>query len=792
MKANVDVRFKQTLELYNTMDSTVSQLNDAADDNKRPAITSAPTLEDAVYIAGYNGYKAEVMAACFLSKAFHSSRNILESVIRTEALKPTLLMFAAKKGNVDRCRLLLSLGATVDAYTCNEGGGTALSFAARHGHLQVVQILVAAGATVRPHCTHHFTPPLPLTAAIHSRSLPVVQFLLANGASVAGYAEATSPEHAPPTIDRHLFLQAAISALWPEGLRCLMDQPGALPVVLAAKDRLFTCLFQSKELTSAEAHAHGESILDMLLAVAQPSNFVTGDVLFIASSFLPVLWLLLRGVVSAETLLQNSSSITSSMFRGILTTGLSVPHALGMLRAEVSAQQWQTLCATWRGEILAAGDEALWATTGLTLEQMGFGVGTSFVSAHQQYLSRSFTDPLLALIGGCSRPAYAYWALCTLLKMGHTGFTSRDITLLLHHADRQGVTLDFLQPFVPLPGQPVDDVRGWPALGIACTHTDTLELLPLARAKTNVNVVWHGPKEGKYSHRTGKLCPLMVAVVSRSADAVQLLVDSGADMFAMTQDVGDQAPYPLVAAVESANVEVVQALLSNWKKCVEEDVDGKTYSSARHACYPTTTVSGLSTGYKVNKATLVCMAVVADSLEMVKDLYDAGMSVSHASDSGVRPLMVAKTAEMVDLLVSLGASVEHKDDAGNDAGDFFAWRGYTEAAAAYSVHVAQYRMSRNNSVAYGTRRQVMSAIQRLSVKQQGTESLVFGVGALVGQAVQSLTATSTLLKDSEAYTASRLSALENRLSSIEGMLGVIAGSLQALAAASSPAAGVGK
>lgn len=91
----------------------------------------------------------------------------------------TVLMVAAKRGDLPAVERLLAMGADVNVTTA--GDGTALIAAAGQGHLPVVKRLVAAGAKVDTIAPHDETA---LITASRKGRLDVVEFLVEHKANV--------------------------------------------------------------------------------------------------------------------------------------------------------------------------------------------------------------------------------------------------------------------------------------------------------------------------------------------------------------------------------------------------------------------------------------------------------------------------------------------------------------------------------------------------------------------------------------------------------------------------------
>lgn len=63
-------------------------------------------------------------------------------------LNDTPLSAAARKGNLDCCRVLLSRGVNVNAYNADQAADSALAEAIFEGHLAIVEFLLAHGASI--------------------------------------------------------------------------------------------------------------------------------------------------------------------------------------------------------------------------------------------------------------------------------------------------------------------------------------------------------------------------------------------------------------------------------------------------------------------------------------------------------------------------------------------------------------------------------------------------------------------------------------------------------------------
>jgi len=90
-----------------------------------------------------------------------------------------ILLEAARRGQVNRVRVILDRGVAVDEKT--EGEVTALMVASVNGQVEVVKVLIERGADVNARNKRGITP---LLAAVMSGSEAVVKELLAKGADI--------------------------------------------------------------------------------------------------------------------------------------------------------------------------------------------------------------------------------------------------------------------------------------------------------------------------------------------------------------------------------------------------------------------------------------------------------------------------------------------------------------------------------------------------------------------------------------------------------------------------------
>ncbi|XP_013191949.2 ankyrin repeat domain-containing protein 39 [Amyelois transitella] len=97
--------------------------------------------ERGLWHAAYYGDKERV------KYLIEKSRDPKEAVNAADNAGYTPLHYAARKGHVDICRILLSNGAVIDAQT-KSGNATALHKASASGKLDVVKFLIQAGACV--------------------------------------------------------------------------------------------------------------------------------------------------------------------------------------------------------------------------------------------------------------------------------------------------------------------------------------------------------------------------------------------------------------------------------------------------------------------------------------------------------------------------------------------------------------------------------------------------------------------------------------------------------------------
>ena len=172
---------------------------------------------DIFTIVGQRGFADEVSRLLPLCRAMVGDNQLLRAVCNTPLshLRRTRLMHAAKKGDLPRLRLLLSLNANPNA-TCSSPNGHfdlptgALHFAARAGHQECALALLDAGAGVEGSPTSH----APLfhafvgggTAASPQPRLEMLQLLLERGAQPAGALRGVLELKGTPSILRALLL----------------------------------------------------------------------------------------------------------------------------------------------------------------------------------------------------------------------------------------------------------------------------------------------------------------------------------------------------------------------------------------------------------------------------------------------------------------------------------------------------------------------------------------------------------------------------------------------------------
>ena len=99
---------------------------------------------------------------------------------RQHATKGTALIYAAWRGNLVCCKLLLQAGAYLNART--EWGSTALMFAAEKGHVQCVNLFIEKGAKVN--IRNNYGETALICAAICGRTFLSVESLLKANASI--------------------------------------------------------------------------------------------------------------------------------------------------------------------------------------------------------------------------------------------------------------------------------------------------------------------------------------------------------------------------------------------------------------------------------------------------------------------------------------------------------------------------------------------------------------------------------------------------------------------------------
>lgn len=119
-----------------------------------------------------NRHLASLLRPLFHKRALCWARQFAASL-------PTALFNASRRGDVSKIRLLLEIGAKIDAV--DHGGETALYMAAECGNLEVVELLLKRGADINFQSLNGTTP---IDGAVRFVRTPVVRLLLENGASL--------------------------------------------------------------------------------------------------------------------------------------------------------------------------------------------------------------------------------------------------------------------------------------------------------------------------------------------------------------------------------------------------------------------------------------------------------------------------------------------------------------------------------------------------------------------------------------------------------------------------------
>jgi ankyrin repeat protein len=107
------------------------------------------------------------------------TRTRLEATVRYIAFPQTPLQIAARMGNLELVKVLISAGAVVNTH--KSFWSSALQNAAKACHCEIVQIFLDANADINA-CFGHYG--CPLACAIEEKCEPLITLLLANGADV--------------------------------------------------------------------------------------------------------------------------------------------------------------------------------------------------------------------------------------------------------------------------------------------------------------------------------------------------------------------------------------------------------------------------------------------------------------------------------------------------------------------------------------------------------------------------------------------------------------------------------
>jgi len=117
-----------------------------------------------------------------------STKLMMERV--QQAKKNKSLFEAAKKGDIEQVKLLISKGADVNAKAKDDRDFTPMYYAVQNGHKGIMEVLLANGADINAGDKFGYTPLYP---AIWSNDIDTIRFMIEKGADVNLVAEGDYP-----------------------------------------------------------------------------------------------------------------------------------------------------------------------------------------------------------------------------------------------------------------------------------------------------------------------------------------------------------------------------------------------------------------------------------------------------------------------------------------------------------------------------------------------------------------------------------------------------------------------
>jgi len=131
---------------------------------------------------GTSGFQDEAYRITCLSSDILSNEQAIEGIARYKSSTGrTLLMHAAKTGDIPRVEQLLELGAKIHINAQDSNGCTALMHAAQDGHTDMIDLLCNAGATLDTQDSNGCTA---LMHAAQGSHIHVIRYLCEKGAAL--------------------------------------------------------------------------------------------------------------------------------------------------------------------------------------------------------------------------------------------------------------------------------------------------------------------------------------------------------------------------------------------------------------------------------------------------------------------------------------------------------------------------------------------------------------------------------------------------------------------------------
>ncbi|MCY6488794.1 ankyrin repeat domain-containing protein [Leptolyngbya sp. GGD] len=613
-----------------------------------------------------------------LSQAVHAGQtDVLRELVAVEAQtrqknQPTLLMSAVMAERTDIVRALVEVGADVNVRINQFFDFDAMEFALERESLEIVKILIAAGADL------NWNPPMlrPVTKAINKGNLDLLKILLEAGAEVVfetGYnllAEAASKTNKPEIVQRLLGAGCPVNSQNSMGDTALVD------ACLHGNDGIVQVLLDA----GADPDLPRQDGLSPLIAVfsaPEMAKALSGWGLNEDETELPARMVaILRSLVKAganldirdyqgRTALMVAATQGNLDFVNILLAGGADPSTI----EDPSRAIIHVLMQGLESEIIKRSE---------LRSALHYAADHGHTDVVQALLAAGADVTILDKKGRTARDIaiqQGYTEIVRLLKQAGTPIpagTEEFSEAFLLGAAKQGNLEDLRSALRaginPNASEPQErrSPRHKTALMFAAErgHLEAVQILIETGAEVNLS-----DRPGKKLGKT----PLMYAAESDHAEIIQFLIKSGATVDAQDKR-GETA---LFLAVQEKSVEAVRVLLEFGADPHKKNWDGTPFESATYAGKEISTLMTSATQGKndaVSNAAreeMLRSAAFNGNAGLVKTLIQEGVNIDiPESRDGWTALMYAAAkgeTTIVQLLIAAGANVNHKSREGKTA-----------------------------------------------------------------------------------------------------------------------------